>query len=95
MSEVYSYIGASIKDAEHVAWINVTNPLAESKIYDNAVNLYKKNFKNHDCLLSAIEVRENFFQKETIKFSEKSMAKIARFRTSYFSSFCNQYSKKK
>lgn len=64
MSEVYSYIGASIKDAEHVAWINVTNPLAESKIYDNAVNLYKKNFKNHDCLLSAIEVRENFFFKK-------------------------------
>ena len=63
MSEVYSYVGASIKDGEHVAWINVTNPLAESKIYDNAVNLYKKNFKNNDCLLSAIEVKENFFLK--------------------------------
>jgi CMP-N,N'-diacetyllegionaminic acid synthase len=63
MSEVYSYIGASIKE-EHVAWINVTNPLAESKIYDNAVNLYKKNIKNYDCLLSAIEVKENFFYKK-------------------------------
>ena len=64
MSEVYSYVGASIKDGEHVAWINVTNPLAESKIYDNAVNLYEKNIKNYDCLLSAVEVRENFFYKK-------------------------------
>ena len=45
MSEVYSYIGSSVK-ADHVAWINVTNPLAESKIYDKAVELYKKNLKN-------------------------------------------------
>ena len=60
MSEVYSYVGSSV-NAEHVAWINVTNPLAESKIYDRAVELYKKNLKKYDCLLSAIEVKENFF----------------------------------
>ena len=63
MSEVYSYIGSSVK-SDHVAWINVTNPLAESKIYDKAVELYKKNLKKYDCLLSAIEVKENFFFKK-------------------------------
>jgi CMP-N-acetylneuraminic acid synthetase len=69
MSEVYSYIGSAIKE-KHVAWINVTNPLAESKIYDEAVSLYKKNINNYDCLLSSIEVRENFFyKKKPLNFS--------------------------
>ncbi len=63
MSEVYSYVASSV-NAEHVAWINVTNPLAESKIYDKAVELYKKNLKKCDCLLSAIEVKENFFYRK-------------------------------
>lgn len=69
MSEVYSYIGSAIKE-KHVAWINVTNPLAESNIYDEAVSLYKKNINNYDCLLSSIEVRENFFyKKKPLNFS--------------------------
>lgn len=63
MSEVYSYIASAV-NAEHVAWINVTNPLADSKIYDNAVKLYKKNINKYDSLLSATEVRENFFYKK-------------------------------
>ena len=63
LSEVYSYLGSSVT-AEHVAWINVTNPLAGSKIYDDAVNFYRKTLDKFDCLLSAIEVRENFFYKK-------------------------------
>ena len=47
-----------------VTFINVTNPLADSKIYDNAVKLYKKNINKYDSLLSATEVRENFFYKK-------------------------------
>ena len=63
MSEVYKYIASSIK-ADHVAWINVTNPLVGHKIYDSAAQMYKKNdFKKHDCLLSAVKNRENFFYK--------------------------------
>ena len=69
MSEVYSYIASAV-NAEHVAWINVTNPLAESKIYDNAVKLYKKNINKYDSLLSATEVKENFFyKKKPLNFS--------------------------
>ena len=69
MSEVYSYIGSSV-NAEHVAWINVTNPLAGSEVYDKAVTLYRKNFIKYDCLLSAVEVKENFFyKKKPINFS--------------------------
>ena len=63
MSEVYKYVASSIK-ADHVAWINVTNPLIDHKIYDQAANIYKKNdFKKYDCVLSAIKNRENFFYK--------------------------------
>ncbi len=63
MSEVYSYIASEIK-AEYVAWINVTNPLVESKIYDKAVEIFRKIYKKHDCLLSAKENKENFFFKK-------------------------------
>ena len=63
MSEVYKHIG-SIANTDHVAWINVTNPLSGPKLYDKAVTLYKKIYKNYDCLLSAIENRENFFYKK-------------------------------
>ena len=62
MSEVYSYIASEIQ-ADHIAWINVTNPLAGSKIYDRGVELYKKMSKKYDCLLSACYIQENFFYK--------------------------------
>lgn len=62
MSEVYANLGIQAK-SEYVAWINVTNPLINSKIYDLAANTFKKKvFKSkYDCLLSAIENKENFF----------------------------------
>ncbi len=63
MSEVYSYIATSV-EAENLAWINVTNPLAETKIYDDAVEIFSKINDKYDCLLSAIEVKENFFYKK-------------------------------
>ena len=62
MSEVYSYIASEIQ-ADHIAWINVTNPLAGSKIYDRAIELYKRMNKKYDCLLSACYIQENFFYK--------------------------------
>ena len=62
MSEVYSYIASEIQ-ADHIAWINVTNPLAGPKVYDKAVELYRKINKKYDCLLSACRRQENFFYK--------------------------------
>ncbi len=62
MSKVYSYIASKV-DCNHVAWINVTNPLAGPKVYDKAAQIYKKIYKNYDCLLSAVENRENYFYK--------------------------------
>jgi len=64
MSEVYSNLGQQA-ETEYVAWINVTNPLINSEIYDLAANIFKKKIynSNYDCLLSAIENKENFFFK--------------------------------
>ena len=61
MSEVYSNLGKQVS-TEYVAWINVTNPLVNYKVYDEAVKIFKKK-TNYDCLLSAIENKENFFFK--------------------------------
>ena len=55
MSEVYSYLGSVT--AEYVAWINVTNPLAGSKIYDDA-ELYRKTLEYLSFIMLLYE--ENF-----------------------------------
>ena len=62
MSEVYSNLAKQVS-TEYVAWINVTNPLVNYKVYDEAVKVFKKKIVNYDCLLSAIENKENFFFK--------------------------------
>ncbi len=60
MSEVYSKIASEIPGV-NIAWINVTNPLAGTEIYENAVIEYRKLSDEYDCLLSAVEVKENIF----------------------------------
>ena len=71
MSDVYSYIASEI-DGENIAWINATNPLAETHIYTNAVKLYREIESNYDCLLSAVNVQENLFYNGTpVNFSPK------------------------
>mgnify|MGYP001412003242 CR=1 FL=1 len=63
MSEVYKNIASEI-DGEYIAWINVTNPLAETKFYEEAISCYKNlDHIKYDCLLSACEIKENFFYK--------------------------------
>jgi CMP-N-acetylneuraminic acid synthetase len=68
MSDVYSYIASEIT-GENIAWINVTNPLVEADIYDNAIKLYNDLDHSDDCLLSTVELRENlFYQGKPINF---------------------------
>jgi len=62
MSEVYSYVASEIS-GENIAWINVTNPLAGSAIYSNAVGQFNSMSDEHDCLLSVSEVQDYFFYK--------------------------------
>jgi len=64
MSEVYSYIASEI-NGDDIAWINVTNPLADSQIYLNAIKEYESMPNNCDCLLSVFEMQDYFFYKNT------------------------------
>ena len=62
MSEVYSYIASEI-EGDFIAWVNITNPLATSKIYQRAISTFKKLDKKYDCLLSAYKIQENLYYK--------------------------------
>ena len=60
MSDVYSNIASEI-EGENIAWINVTNPLADSDCYTNAINAYREMDSKHNCLLSVSEVQDYLF----------------------------------
>ena len=60
MSEVYRNIASEIS-ADYIAWINITNPIITSSIYEAAVKKWSIIKKNYDCLLSAVENKQNFF----------------------------------
>ena len=63
MSDVYSYIASEI-EGENIAWINVTNPLADADCYTNAIKAYREMNAKHDCLLSVSEVQDYLFHKD-------------------------------
>ena len=63
MSEVYSYL-ASECSGENIVWVPVTNPLVNTKIYQDAINLYKLMDSKYDCLLSAVKFKDYLFFKD-------------------------------
>ncbi len=60
MSEVYSNVASEI-EGEHIAWINVTNPLAGPECYKNAILTYNNMDNKYDCMLSVSEVKDYLF----------------------------------
>ncbi|MFA5068974.1 MAG: hypothetical protein WC487_02515 [Candidatus Omnitrophota bacterium] len=60
MSDVYSYIASEIK-GKHIAWVNVTNPLARPENYEDAIKAYSGLGPEYDCLLSAYELKDYIF----------------------------------
>ena len=68
MSEVYRNIASEIS-GEFIAWINITNPLISHEIYEEAVRKWRKLSYQYDCLLSAVENKQNyFFKNKAINF---------------------------
>ena len=68
MSKVYSYIGSEVP-GEHIAWINITNPLAGSEVYSSAASRYNEITDDYDCLLSAFEIKDNIiFRGKPVNF---------------------------
>ncbi|MDC1174973.1 hypothetical protein OAT67_06245 [Bacteriovoracaceae bacterium] len=63
MSDVYSYLASEV-DYENVAWVNVTNPLAEAEVYQNAVKAFYDMPSDKDGLMSVFEIKEYVFYNE-------------------------------
>lgn len=63
MSEVYSYLASEMKE-DIIIWVPVTNPLAGSGIYEEAIKVYNSEVygsTKYDCLLSVCEVKNYLF----------------------------------
>lgn len=68
MSEVYKNIASEIS-GDFIAWVNITNPLISHQIYEIAVKKWRKLSFKYDCLLSAVENKQNyFFKNKAINF---------------------------
>ena len=63
MSDVYSYVASEIQ-GEYIAWVNVTNPLAQPSVYARAIQEFNVMPDRHDCLLSVYELKEYIFYQE-------------------------------
>lgn len=62
MSDVYKYICSEV-DGDDIAWVNVTNPLVTSDVYNIAIQEWKHHEKKYDCLLSVYELQKYVFWK--------------------------------
>ena len=90
MSEVYSHIASELP-GEHVAWLNVTNPLAEGPIYSQAIEKYKSMAPHYDCLLSVWSTRLLLFQWSADQFQAISLASVTGFRGGLYNEFYDQH----
>ncbi len=61
MSEVYKNMAENI-DTDHIAYINVTNPLLQDESIIKAVETYKNNIDKYDSLNSAHLIKEFLFK---------------------------------
>jgi len=75
MSDVYSYIASEV-NGENIAWVNVTNPLAEHYVYEKAIDLYQNLESGYDGLVSVTEVRDYLlFRGKPVNFSRAPWAR--------------------
>ena len=59
IKNMLSYISA-----DHILWAHPTNPLIDKKIYNKAINFYKKNLKKNNkiSLFSATKIQDHFWK---------------------------------
>ena len=63
MSEVYTHIASNF-NFEHIAWVNVTNPLADCDVYAEALTIYSDLGPQYDCLLSVRKLQEYIYHEQ-------------------------------
>ncbi len=64
MTDVYRYLASEVS-CEHIAWVNVTNPLFDASFLTRGLELASKKIlsKKFDCLLTCKQVKEYFVTK--------------------------------
>lgn len=70
MSEVYEHLAQFVK-TEYIAWIPVTNPLVDGKVYKKAVSAFRSlDHNTYDSLLSVHNVQEYlYYNNEPLNFT--------------------------
>ena len=70
MSDVYVYLADQV-NTDFIAWVPVTSPLVDEKIYRDAVNTFlTMNHDRYDSLLSVNEVQEYlYYNKKPVNFT--------------------------
>lgn len=64
LQDLIKYV-PTITDANHILWGHVTTPMADSSVYDQAIDQYLSNLnKGYDSLVSVVELKNFLLNKE-------------------------------
>ena len=69
--ELVKYVPNIIK-SDHVLWTHVTSPFFQTKDYENAIKVYKKNIKRNDSLMGVTKIQDFIYDtKKPINFNKR------------------------
>ena len=69
--ELVKYVPNIIK-SDHILWTHVTSPFFQSKDYENAIKVYKKNIKRNDSLMGVTKIQDFIYDtKKPINFNKR------------------------
>lgn len=66
----------SLVKTDIVVWAHCTNPLLSTDTYDDAVNVFLRNQKNYDSLVSVVELKEHLWTQEKKPFNYDPYASV-------------------
>ena len=69
--ELIKYVPNVVR-SEHILWTHVTSPFFDSKDYDKAIKLYKKNLKKNDSLMGVTKIQDFIYDyNKPLNFNKK------------------------
>jgi CMP-N-acetylneuraminic acid synthetase len=65
----------SYVDADVILWAHVTNPFIDTRMYDDAIRVFKKNIKKFDSLFSSTVLKNHFWNQNKKPLNHNPFAK--------------------
>jgi CMP-N,N'-diacetyllegionaminic acid synthase len=65
----------SYVDADIILWAHVTNPFIDTRMYDDAIRVFKKNIKKFDSLFSSTVLKNHFWNQNKKPLNHNPFAK--------------------